>query len=170
MLSAALLVNRFGFHQSLGVGGYGTFGVEVAEKAVLVAFMASCADLFHLDQQRVPITIEGDAFDALDVSAGFAFHPEFLTGAAPKVSALGLEGFQEGITVHPGHHQHFAGGLFLDNGGYKSIRIESEFFEKCRVHVDKKASRLCGSRRIIIAGLEWGMGGMEILFFRWVFR
>src|SRR6185369_9236018 len=60
-------------------------GIHRAEKARLVTFVTSGADLFDLDQKRVSIAIERDVLDRLDMTARFALHPELFPRSAPKV-------------------------------------------------------------------------------------
>src|SRR5581483_2178249 len=87
-----------------------------AEKAGLITFVTGRPDLLDLDQKRVAVAIEGNVLDSLRVAAGFAFHPELLTGTAPEMSFAGLQGFFQRAAVHPGHHQDAAGFVFLDDG------------------------------------------------------
>jgi len=64
------------------------------------------------------------------VAAFLAFHPEFLAGPAPEVGFGSGDGFFEGSAIHPRHHQHAAGALFLHDGGNQSTRVEFQFVVK----------------------------------------
>jgi len=97
-----------------------------AEEAAVKAFMAGGAGLLDLDEQNILIAIDGDGFDGLDVPAGFAFEPELISAAAEEMGFAGLDGFFEGIAVHPGHHEDLAGIDVLNDGGNKPAGIEFE--------------------------------------------
>ena len=71
-----------------------------------------------------------DRDDRLGMAAFLALHPEFLAGAAPKVGFARFQGLFERGPVHPGHHYHAPGFLFLNNGGNQSAGIKLQFFVK----------------------------------------
>ena len=86
--------------------------------------MARRAGLFDLNQQRVAVAIERDVPHLLHVAAAFALHPEFLPRPAPEMRPPGFDGFFERRAVHPRHHQHAAGFLFLHDGGNQAVRVK----------------------------------------------
>src|SRR4051794_24719820 len=73
-----------------------------AEKARLITFVTRRADLLHLDQQSIAIAIKRDVFYRLQMPAGFAFHPELLARAAPKMRFAGFNRLFDGSPIHPG--------------------------------------------------------------------
>ena len=92
--------------------------------------MTGSADLVNLDQQRVPVTIERYVFDGLSMTAGFAFHPKFLPRPAPEMRLAALDCFFERGPIHPRHHQHASGLLFLDDRRNQSIHVKFQIFVK----------------------------------------
>src|SRR5205807_8440385 len=105
-----------------------------AEKAGLVTFVARRADLLDLNQESIAVAVEGNVLDRLSVAAGFAFHPELLAGAAPEMGFARLDSFFQRSAIHPGHHQHAPGGLFLDNGGNQAAGgVEFQLIVKAHV-------------------------------------
>src|SRR5215204_4523100 len=113
MLLAAVDVPRW---LELGLGDVETVAAcDRPEKAGFISFVTGRAGLLHLDEQGVAIAIEGDIFDSLRVTAGLAFHPKCLARAAPEMRLAGGDRFFERSTIHPRHHQHPAGRLFLDD-------------------------------------------------------
>ena len=116
-----LLQLRFGDFEILAVA------VHRAEKAGTITFVARRADLLDLNQQHVGVAIERDVFHGLRVAAFLAFHPEFLARAAPEMRLAGGDGaFQRGA-VHPRHHHHTAGFLFLDDRGNQALGVKFQF-------------------------------------------
>ena len=113
--------------------------IEFLEEAAEVSGVAGAADLLDLEQKHVTITVCEPASDSLLVTAGFTLEPEFLLRAAPIVHEARLEGFLEGLAVHPGEHQDaavrsaVAGGLLHDNGN-ETFGGEFEIeFHCCRI-------------------------------------
>ena len=92
--------------------------------------MAGRADLFHLDQQRVAIAIKRHIFDRLRVPARFAFHPKFLARAAPEMRLARRDGLLQRRAVHPRHHQHAAGFLFLDDRWNQTVAVKFQLIVK----------------------------------------
>jgi hypothetical protein len=116
-----------------------------AEKAGPITFVTSGADLLDLDQQSVAIAIERDVFDGLGVAAFLAFHPEFLAGAAPKMGLAGGDGFFQGSSVHPRHHQNAASAGFLHDGGNEAVGVKFQFVVKAHfssTHFKRKLANL----------------------------
>ena len=113
--------------------------------------MARRAGLFHLDQQRVAVAIEGEVLDHLDMAAGFALHPEFLARAAPEMRPAGGDGGFERGAVHPGHHQHAAGGLFLDDGRDEAVHVKFQLVVK--THGDTLSEAGAVGEGAVLSGL-----------------
>ena len=127
------------------------FDVAVAfhrsEEARLVALVTGCADLFDLNEQRVAVAIERDVLHRLGVAAGLAFHPEFLAGAAPEMSPAGRDCFFQRGAVHPRHHQHAAGGLFLDDGRDQAVGIKFQLVVKTHICCPAYKTRFYGRKQ-----------------------
>jgi hypothetical protein len=104
--------------------------LDGAEEAGLVALVTGGTVLIDLDEEAIAIAIEGDVFHGLGVAAFLAFHPEFLTGAAPKVGLAGGDGALQGGTVHPSHHDDAAAFLFLHDGGNEAVGIKFKLVVK----------------------------------------
>src|ERR1039458_3017641 len=109
-------------------------------KATDRAFVAneSVALDHHTKQQRIVVAVGCGGDDAQAVAAGFAFHPQFLAGAAPEGDEAGLKGFCIADGVEKAQHQHFAGARILHNAGREAVHL---------VEID------CGAR--IAHGFPW---------------
>jgi len=66
------------------------------------------ADLLDLQENRVPVAIDIDGMDTLDVAALFALPPEFFSAAAVVNRPTGLQRLAITLPIHVGHHQHQA--------------------------------------------------------------
>ena len=62
-----------------------------------------------LDDDAVLIVIDEHAFYVLQHAGAFAFFPEGLPRAGPVVGEAGADGEAEGLGIHEGEHEHFAG-------------------------------------------------------------
>ena len=102
-------------------------GFDGTEETRFVTFVAGGAVLGNLNQEGVTIAIERDIANRLGVSAFLAFHPELLAGTTPEMSFAGFHCLLQRSTVHPGHHQDTAGGLFLNNCRDQSIGSPLQF-------------------------------------------
>ena len=111
----------------LRLGDFETAIFDRAEKARLVTFVARRAGLLDLDEQHVAVAIERDVLDGLRVAAFLALHPVFLARAAPEMRLAGGDGAFERRAVHPRHHHHAAGFLFLNDRGNQTVRIKFQF-------------------------------------------
>jgi hypothetical protein len=101
--------------------------------------VAGAADLLDLEKEHVTVTVCEPANHFLLVAAGFTFEPELLSRAAPIVHKAGLQGFLEGLVIHPGKHQHAtvrnaAARSLLHDYRDKTFRGEFEIeFHCCRI-------------------------------------
>jgi hypothetical protein len=105
------------------------------EKARLVTFVARRAGLLNLNEQHIAVAIERDVLDGLRVAAFLALHPVFLAGAAPEMRLARDDGAFERRAVHPRHHHHAAGFLFLNDRGNQTVRIKFQFVVKAHNRV-----------------------------------
>jgi hypothetical protein len=64
------------------------------------------------------------------MSAGFAFHPEFLPRTTPEMRFAAIDRFLQRRAVHPCHHQHASRLLFLDDRRNQTVGVEFQIFEK----------------------------------------
>lgn len=67
--------------------------------------MTGFAGLLDHKLYSVLIAVGADFSDGLEVSAGCAFVPDFLTGPGPIMSLAGIECLDQGLLIHPGEHQ-----------------------------------------------------------------
>ena len=103
------------------------------EEAGAVALVAGRPDLLDLEEQRVAVAVEGHLLDRLGMAADFALHPKLLAGPAPKPGLAGFEGLLQGGPVHPGHHQHAARLLFLNDCRDQAVCVEFQLIVKSHV-------------------------------------
>ena len=130
--STFLFVNLFRLLQ-LSFGDFEIFIFDRAEKARAITFVARRAGLLDLDEQHVAVAIERDVPDGLRVAALLALHPEFLARAAPEMRLAGGDGLFQRRAVHPRHHQHAAGFLFLNDRGDQAGGIKFQFVVETHV-------------------------------------
>src|SRR5205085_6818585 len=77
--------------------------------AAWVAFVARRpADLIHLEQDGVGVTIDKNAFHLLDVAAFFSFAPQLAAAAGEVNCPAGGKRFFVAFAIHIGEHQHLA--------------------------------------------------------------
>ena len=105
--------------------------VHFLEEAAFVASVAGAGFLFDFEEEDILVAVYEPADDALSVAAGLAFEPEFAARAAPVGHEALLERHGEGFAVHPGEHEHAAGGAlgtggFLDDYGNQPVGGEFE--------------------------------------------
>jgi hypothetical protein len=88
---------------------------------------------FHadLDQYRILVAICGSRDEAQAVSAGLAFHPQFVTCAAEERHIPRAQCIVESFAVHESHHKDVAIVGVLHYGGRESLH----FFEIDLAHV-----------------------------------
>ena len=80
-LLVSFAVNLLGIKELFAEFGQRTVLIQLAEKAAGVAGMAgSAADLFHLKDHSIFVTVNKDLVNDLHVTGAFALVPHFLTG------------------------------------------------------------------------------------------
>ena len=81
------------------------------------------ANLFDLQDHGIRVAVEPDGLDLLHHAGAFALMPEVLAATAPVMGLTRGEGGLPGIFVHPGEHEHFAGGRILRHSGDKATGL-----------------------------------------------
>lgn len=115
--------------------------IQASKEAGPVPLVTGGAGLFYLNEQSIAVAIHCDILDHLHVSAGFAFHPEFFSGAAPKPSAPGFYGFFQGRLVHPSHHQDSPTLSVLKYDGDQAIDVPFQTFGNAHRILVKDSNR-----------------------------
>ena len=95
-----------------------------AEETGIVTLVTGRAFLFDLDEQHVAVAIERNVTHGLGVAAFLALHPVFLARTAPEMRLAGGDGAFERGAVHPCHHHHAAGCVFLDDRGDQAVGVK----------------------------------------------
>ena len=67
--------------------------------------MARGPRLANRVEHRVPVAVQRDGSDLLDVAAGFALPPELTAAARPVSPAAGAESPFERLTIRPREHE-----------------------------------------------------------------
>ena len=88
----------------------------------------------HLEQKRVLIAVDPHFDHALDLPAGGPLVPEFPARALPIPPFTGFESLAQGLRVHVGDHQQFAGLSVGGDAREEAVRPEpgrqnGSFFE-----------------------------------------
>jgi hypothetical protein len=78
---------------------------------------------FDAEEERILIAVCGNFDDAQAITAGFAFHPEFLAGAAPKCNKAGFFCFAPAFVVEKPEHEDLAGARILHDAGGEAIHF-----------------------------------------------
>jgi len=124
------VVEHFFLLDGQGLGGE----IHFLEEAAFVARVAGTSFLLDLEEEDILVAVHEPADNALGVTAGLAFEPELAARAAPVSHESLLESHGEGFAVHPGEHEHAAGGAlgaggFLDDHGNQPVggKFEVEF-------------------------------------------
>ncbi|MNP65447.1 hypothetical protein D3C76_1610370 [compost metagenome] len=84
-------------------------------EAAGIAQMAGRANRIDQNQQRVVITVWGDAHYVEEVARAFALGPQALLGTREEGDLAALLGSGQRFLVHVAEHQHFAGNGMLYN-------------------------------------------------------
>jgi hypothetical protein len=106
------------YPKHLGEGvrrGSGLAAVELVEATAFSGVAGNVAELFDGDQEGITVTVIADGLDLLGVARGFALVPEGGARSTPKPGLATVQGFLQGLRVHPGHHQDGAVEVVLDN-------------------------------------------------------
>ena len=77
--------------------------------------MAGDTDLFDLQEDGIAIAVDQNLFDELIVAAFFSLTPEAASAAAEIDRSPSFQRFLIRLFVHPGQHQHGAGGGILSD-------------------------------------------------------
>ena len=87
-------IDFFGFERALIEDLRAAVCCQAAEEAAAVAFVADAgADPVDADEQGIGVAVDADVADFQDVTAGFAFFPEAVAGAAVEDDFAGALGF-----------------------------------------------------------------------------
>lgn|GEM_PF-26338 len=106
-----------------------------AVKAGIPACVAgSCADLFHIQNQGVLITVGADFHNALDVAGGGTLVPEFLARAGPINCFTDFQSAAQGFLIHVCQHQRLLGYGIHGKGRDQTIGIK--FWSKSTAFLD----------------------------------
>src|SRR5690349_15893293 len=108
-------------------------GLVLAKEATVVPLVARRPHLRHLDQQHVGVAVDGQGADVLHVPAALALEPQPVPAAAEEVSLARLECLIQRLPIHPRHHEDFAGGGVLHDGGDQAVSVELQALQ-FRVH------------------------------------
>src|SRR5205085_6737681 len=93
-------------------------------------------------QHRILIAVELHGLDPLRVAAGLALHPELIAAAAPEGRLASRERLVERLAVHPGEHQHLAGGGILHDRRHQAVLIEFDVHVGHRIG-NPRAAQVC---------------------------
>ena len=99
--------------------------------------VASASGLLYFEEQRVFITVDVPADDALSVAAGFAFEPVFLPRTTPVVHEPGFNCALDRVVIHPRHHQYSLGIRILDNRWDEAVGIVFELLHTAHADLMK---------------------------------
>ncbi len=97
--------------------------INLVEAAPFAGVAGNVADLFHGDQECIAVAVVAQGLDLLGVARGFALVPEGGARSAPKPSLPSIQGFLQGLGVHPGHHQDGAVEVVLDDRWDESLVV-----------------------------------------------
>ena len=105
--------------------------IHFLEEAAFVAGVAGTGFLFDFEKEDILVAVHEPAHDALGVATGLAFEPELAARTAPVGHKSLLKSHGKGFAVHPGKHEHAAGGAlgaggFLDDHGNQPVGGEFE--------------------------------------------
>lgn len=98
-------VDRSGIDQSRVSDSDGAIALNLPKETALEAFVASSADLFDLEQDRIGVAVDTDLQDPLLMAARFPFPPQLSTAPAVVSGVARRHRFLPSFPIHPGHHQ-----------------------------------------------------------------
>lgn len=117
-----------------GIGGRGLdLAVNLVETASFSRVAGNIADLLDPDEQAVAIAVVAKRSHFLQVTGGGAFMPEFLARPTPVPAFSGFEGFLQGVSVHPGHHQNGTVEVVLGDRRDESLVVITNAIEGNRL-------------------------------------
>jgi hypothetical protein len=109
-----------------------------AEEATDLPGVAGRAGGIDEYEECITVAIDPQFDDALGITAGVAFVPEFLAAATPKDGLADLKSAAQALGVHPCHHQHLPRGRVLHNRGDQPGVVKFEEGEEIVVgHKDR---------------------------------
>ena len=87
--------------------------------------MAGGPGLLDDQQQAVPVAVDPELDQPLEVPRGRPLPPELAPRTRPVGHLSGLERDPEAFGIHPGHHEDFPAPI-LGDGGDQALRVEAE--------------------------------------------
>ena len=92
-----------------------------------MAGMAGFTGLFDLQENGIAVTVQFERAELLQMTAGFPFFPEGLTGAAEIGAVPRFQRLFNGFRVHIGHHHHLSADHIVGHRGDESSFIKFDF-------------------------------------------
>jgi branched-chain amino acid transport system ATP-binding protein len=124
------------------------------EKAVAPARVAGDALLIDQQQHGVPVAIEAELAQKLNLSGGLSFTPQFRARPRPVAGAAFGQAHADRIAVHPSHHQDLARIVLLGDGRHETVGTEPDLGQRAFdliLHLSRPSAR-CPCH---IFGLGW---------------
>ena len=137
--------------------------LEIPVKTTTVSGVAGGSYLLDLGEEGVGVAVVAELDEALGVTAGLAFDPEFLARSAPVRHLLGGEGAFDGFAIHPGQHQNLAVGVILGDARDETVGIELQLVE---IHTLSVSARII--RRESSVGLAESVPAIGLVAYRTV--
>ena len=81
----------------------------------------SPANLFHLENNGILITIDQDLLNHLEMAGTFPLKPQFVARPAPIMGLAGFQGLQPGLFINIGQHQNLAALIILNDGRQQTV-------------------------------------------------
>ena len=93
------------------------------ETAPAAGVAGDAAGLFHLEEEGVAVAVQADLPHPLDVAGGLALGPQAPARAGPVHGDAAAQGLGQGLSVHPGEHEHLAAVGVLGDGGDQALFV-----------------------------------------------
>ena len=93
------------------------------EAAVRPRVAGAGALLLHHEEERIPVAVVVGGPDPLTVARRISLAPTGLPAAGPEDGPPRLKRLDDSVAVHPGHHQHRAAPVRLDDGGNQTVGV-----------------------------------------------
>src|SRR5438270_9950549 len=107
--------------------GFSIGGPEGAEETGALAGVARApALLLDHEEHGVAVAVVVRLPHPLPVARGLALAPVLLSGAAPEPAPPGGKRAAQGLLVHPGELEHFAGPVLLNDRGHQAVGVERD--------------------------------------------